>query len=146
MPTGTQEERGAFWNKLLNELPAFLDFLLSWEIPAHLSCQRFGIKHFHHPDLLAAIDTLAPEYRLLSLIDGHFFPAYGSEEWKGSADELERELCGEGCKCRVEARKLLYFNTACGVYLSRLLKRHPDRVERHRDSTSRSWVIRKAKS
>jgi hypothetical protein len=146
MPTGTQEERGAFWNKLLTELPALLDFLLSWDFPSHLSCQRFGIKHFHHPDLLAAIDTLAPEYRLLNLIDGELFQAYGSDVWNGSAEELERELCCEGSKCRMEARKLLYFNTACGVYLGRLLKRYPDRVERHRDSANRTWTIHKGKA
>jgi hypothetical protein len=146
MPTGTQEERAAYWNKLLNELPAFLDLLMSWEIPASLSSQRFGIKHFHHPDLLAAIDTLAPETRLLNLIDGELFPPYGDDVWKGSSEELERILCSKDSRCQVEARKLLYFYNACGTYLSRLLKQHPDRVEKHRDSTSRTWVIRKPKS
>jgi hypothetical protein len=34
-----------------------------------LISERFGIRHFHHPEILQAIDNLAPEYRLLRLID-----------------------------------------------------------------------------
>jgi hypothetical protein len=145
MPTDTQEQRAAFWNKLLMEVPAFLDYLVSWNIPPELACPRFGIKHFHHPDLLAAIDTLSPEYRLLNLIDGELFASYCSDSWQGSAEQLERELCSEGSKCRMEARKLFQFSTACGVYLGRLHKKYPNRVERHRDSASRTWTIHKTK-
>lgn len=141
MPTITEEERAAFWNKLLTELPAFLHFLTSWEIPQELLSRRFGITHFHHPELLAAIDTLAPEYRLLSLIDRELFAAYAGEIWKGKAEDLERFLCNDDSPCRVEARKLFSFNTACAVYLGRLQKKHPHRVEYHRTGSTRSWTI-----
>ncbi len=141
MPTTTQEERVAFWNKLLNELRAFLDFLISWEAPEELLSRRFGITHFHHPELLAAIDSLAPEYRLLSLIERELFPAFTREVWKGTAEDLERILSNDTSPCRVEARKLFSFNTACAVYLGRLQKKYPRRVEYHRTSSSRTWTI-----
>ena len=51
-----------FWQRLIDELPAFLDFLLQWEIPRELISERFGIRHFHHREILQAIDNLAPEY------------------------------------------------------------------------------------
>lgn len=141
MPTTTQDERAAFWNRLLAELPAFLNFLVQWDVPEALLSRRFGITHFHHPELLTAIDALAPEYRLLSLIDGELFAPYIGDVWSGSAEELERLLTNESSKCRIEARRLFSFNTACGVYLGRLHKKYPQRVEKHRDSSSRTWTI-----
>jgi hypothetical protein len=141
MPTITLEQRKDFWNKLLIELPAFLDFLMSWEIPQELSSERFGIKEFHHPELLEALTTLAPEFKLLSLIDTELFAPYVADVWHGSAEKLERELTGENSPCRVEARRLFSFNTACGVYLGRLHKKYPERFKYQRDSSSRTWNI-----
>ena len=129
MRTATLEQRKVFWQRLIDELPAFLDFLLQWEIPRELISERFGIRHFHHPEILQAIDNLAPEYRLLRLIDDELFLPGETDAWEGSAEQLERRLCGEQSTCRNEARKLFTFNTACGVYLARLHKKYPDRFE-----------------
>ncbi len=51
MPADTPAERAAFWNTLTAELPRFLHWLLhEYTInPAYYG--RFGILHFHHPDL-----------------------------------------------------------------------------------------------
>lgn len=141
MPTATLEQRKLFWAKLVSELPAFLHFLTQWEIPSELVNERFGITHFHHPEILAAIDSLAPEFRLLRLIDEELFQRGEAGAWDGSAEQLERELCGEGSKCRNEARKLFTFNTACGVYLARLSKKFPARFERIRSAEQRTWTI-----
>ena len=51
MRTATLEQRKVFWQRLIDELPAFLDFLLQWEIPRELTSERFGMRHFHHPDI-----------------------------------------------------------------------------------------------
>ena len=83
MPTATIEQRKAFWQKLVDELPAFLAFLFQWEIPSKLVSARFDVTHFHHPDILQAIDNLAPESRLLRLIDEELFEI-GSERGRGS--------------------------------------------------------------
>jgi hypothetical protein len=142
MPTATLEQRGAFWQKLEGEVPAFLDYLTRWEIPIKLRSERFGITHFHHPEILQAIDNLAPEFRLLRLIDEWLFEAYeNGATWEGSAEQLERELCADNSKCRHEARKLFTFNTACGVYLSRLAKKHPERFGYSRSANARTWKI-----
>ena len=141
MPTATLAQRRAFWQRLIDELPAFVDFLLRWEIPSHLISERFGITHFHHPDILQAINNLAPEYRLLRLIDDELFQFDDDDEWEGSAEQLERRLCGEQSTCRNEARKLFTFNTACGVYLARLHKRYPNRFEPIHAREGNRWTI-----
>ena len=61
MPTDSNEERAAFWARLQNELPAFVHFLTTWTIPPELRSSRFGVRHYHHPDLVEAIHSLAPE-------------------------------------------------------------------------------------
>lgn len=53
-PTETLAQREAFLGKLISELPAFIHFLTQWEIPGALTSKRFGVTHFHHPELLQA--------------------------------------------------------------------------------------------
>ncbi len=144
MPTATLAQRRAFWQHLIDELPHFLDFLLQWEIPSDLVSDRFGITHFHHPEILQAINTLAPEYRLLRLIDEELFLTEETDPWEGSAEQLERRLCAEPSTCRNEARKLFTFNTACGVYLARLHKRYPNRFKPNHTRDGNWWTIRSA--
>ena len=139
--TSTMAERTAFWNGLTAELPAFVDYLLQWEIPVELRSERFGITHYHHPDILRAIDDLAPEKRLLTLIDAELFKASAPRQWQGTAEELEKLLTDRDASTSYGARQLLTFNTACGVYLGRLARKHPDRVGEKRIATGRRWTI-----
>ena len=141
MRTATLEQRKVFWQRLIDELPAFLDFLLQWEIPSELISERFGIAHFHHPEILQRIDNLAPEFRLLNSIDEQLFWD-GDDIWEGSAEQLERLLTGENSSCRFEARRLFTFNTACGVYLGRLAKRKPARFLNEHTRSGNKWTIK----
>ena len=141
MPTVTQDERDAFWGRLILELPAFCHFLDSWEIPDDLVSSRFGITHYHHPALLAAIDALQPENKLLQLIDVVFLSK--ESVWAGTAAELETGLTGNQSQVCHEARRLLSFPTACGTYLGRLAKKCPDQVEKDRTANSRRWILRR---
>jgi hypothetical protein len=139
--TATMAERTAFWDALIAELPAFVDYLLKWEIPAELRSERFGITHYHHPELLRAIDDLAPEKRLLTLIDAELFKDGRTGQWQGTAEELEKLLTDREASTSYGARQLLTFNTACGVYLGRLAKKHPYRVSERRVHGRREWTI-----
>jgi hypothetical protein len=140
MPTGTNAQRKAFWRTLVGELPAFIHFLNEWEIPQELQGDRFGITHFHHPEILEAIDALAPESKLLSLIK-HYLDSLGDSEWgPATAEKLERDL--NGSDSQYEAKKLFSFNNACGVYLGRLAKKHPGCFIPSRTEKERLWTIR----
>ena len=97
----------------MGELPAFLHFLVTWQIPEALRDGRFGIKTWHHPQLLADLDALAPETRLLALIDQELFSegeigngiqvATSRKDWQGTAEQLEQVLFGSDF--RVEAQR-----------------------------------------
>jgi len=136
MPTTTQEDRRVFMETLHAELPAFCHFLDEWEIPTELGSHRFGIAHYHHPELLQALEELAPETRLLQLL----YVVPGSN-WKGSQAQLESLLTDSKAATSFEARRLFSFNSACGTYLGRLAKKHPALVQYSRTKTERLWTI-----
>jgi len=134
----------AFRNALLAQLPAFVDFLQNWQIPANLVSNRFGIKYYHHPEILESLQELSPEEQLLGLIDEVVFaPGLMKTDWRGKAAELERALkTAESRSVQREAEKLLPAVNSCGRYLGRLATQHPDRVTMHPGhARSRGWTI-----
>ena len=141
LPTETPEERKVFWNTLIKQLPAFVYWLVNeWEIPEELRSQRFGVTHYHHPALLQAIDALSPENKLLGLIDSQIFRCRNTL-WLGTASDLEQQLNGQNSEVNYEARRLLNYNTACGVYLARLEKKYPTRFIKTKKSSHNEWEI-----
>jgi hypothetical protein len=141
MPTETDVEKEAFWNQLVSELPAFLDFLMNWNIPDELRNDRFGVATYHNPTLIAALGELQPEIRLLNIIDGSHCSIRVGHEWEGTAVELQRELTERDAKMEHEARQLLSWTNACGTYLGRLAKQFPDRVTSRCMHGTTRWKI-----
>lgn len=142
MPTDTPEQKAAFRRQLVAEVPAFLDFLTHWEIPVHLKNNRFGIATYHHPDLLEKVAELAPEQRLLALIDQcpTLFPIGG--EWRGTALKLEQELTDNVWPLHHQGRTLLQHQNTCGTLLGRLASQQPGRVSTDRVSNGHKvWKI-----
>jgi hypothetical protein len=100
----------------------------------------------------AALDALAPETRLLVLIDEVIFTpmAVGAgrtvpeEIWNGTAEQLESRLGLSDFGH--EARRLLNWPNAAGTYLGRLAAKHPDRVKPDRTSTARKWILYRPKA
>lgn len=128
MPTETPEQIEAFWAKLIEELPAFIHFILNWEIPNNLRSARCGITHYHHPEILRVLDDFSPEARLLSLIDIACFTE--ARPLDVTATELERKLTHEHSSVRREASQLLSYSSACGLHLTRLTTTRPERVSK----------------
>ena len=148
MPTRTLEERQAFLDRIAKELPAFLHWLTEWEIPEDIRCQRFGVRYFHHPELLEEINDLSPEERFMGFIDLVLFDngASMNGSWTGKAIELQHELTDQDSPVQREAQKLLGWNCACGSYLGRLAKRkeYKDRIKsdgQKGKSRNRLWTI-----
>lgn len=122
------------------ELPAFRAWLDALRVPAKLKDQRFGIRAYHAPELVTQINTLAPENRLLALIDQVVFEKDDSGPGvKLTADELEKRLRSSAFNFAVD--KLLNYPTACGVYLSRLGNRYPDRITSTTSKGRVRWSI-----
>jgi hypothetical protein len=132
------------WARIQAELPGFVAFLHSFEIPRELADSRFGIKYYQNPDLLSVLKSEAPERRLLELIDSEqlyyaperttIIPKNGPHEhmpreaWVGTASELEARL-DQTEKIKYLARKLLSYQSALGQYLSSLGRDYPKRVQ-----------------
>ena len=143
MPTGTSDEIDAFWKALQAELPAFQHYIENWEIPEDLRSPRFGILHYHHPELLEALNALSPEMQLLEMIDKELFDYAYTEvkPWPGTAASLHARLTEQDSKVRKQADTLLYSPVACGTYLARLVTKHPDRVTKRRINGQTRYTI-----
>ncbi|MCC5840460.1 MAG: hypothetical protein JJT96_10060 [Opitutales bacterium] len=88
-----EAEKRALFERMVSELPSYVHWLLhEWEIPEYLS-GRFGITHFHHPDVLEVLDETSPFERLGRLIDAAILVR--APEWRGTAADLERVLKAE---------------------------------------------------
>jgi hypothetical protein len=146
MPTRTDAERLKFRNVIEGELPALMAYLLhDWKIPREIESDRYGVREYHHPDIVAALGDLSPEERLKDLIDAHPFlfdlctsrqPGgqtvsinLDDEPWEGTATDLERELRADH-SMKAEAEKLFKFPSSCAIYLGRLTKKYPKRFAR----------------
>ncbi len=144
MPTDTAEQKAAFKSALVAELPAFVDFLDKWAISDTHRSPRFGVKHYHHPELVKALDQTTPEIKLLEMIDEVIFDLSPfCKDWDGKSEELGRHLKGKDSPCAYEARKLLENPGRCGVYLGRLHKKMPDRVSSRIVNGRTIWTIAK---
>jgi hypothetical protein len=140
MPAHTLEEREAFFATLLSELPGMLAWLERWEIPSEITEERCGVRWFHHPAILAALNELSPEGQLLALIDAANAGGQLPLPWIGTAADLKCILCHAVTIGR-DAEKLLgSWAPATGTYLARI---DGGRVERLtvRDGIQR-WQIK----
>ena len=142
MPTATPDQKAAFWSKLTGELPHYLHWLLhEWSIPAELVSQRYGVTHFHHPAIVDEVEGFEPHRELRGLIDAEIFAADATTSWRGTADDLERELTQEGSRVYRAAKKLLDWRGACARYLGRLAKEKNPTVKEARTNQKREWII-----
>ncbi len=139
MPTQTDEERAAFQTKLRTELPAYLGYLLKMQIPEKFRSPRYGVETYHNPEVLKAMNEIAPEFQLLELIDQHFNDS--KKPWKGKSSELEAELTGQDSNVCSQARKLLHAPNACGWYLTRLEVKASHRVKSSMNNGTKRYTI-----
>jgi hypothetical protein len=140
MPAGTPEEKRVFWGALMAEMPAFMHFLRhEWFVPPEIEDPRYGVKHYHNPVILMALNALTPEMHMLSMIDAYLMQ--DELAWHGTHSKLMAELTDKDIPCSFEARKLFNWPTACGTYLGRLHKNLPDRVQKYRHNGERHWRI-----
>lgn len=65
---GTEQGRGAFWERLVQSIPAFLSGVDAFGPPEEIRGSRFFIREFHHPDVLEAIFSNTQEAPLAELI------------------------------------------------------------------------------
>ena len=90
-----------------------------------------------------ALGELAPEMRMLELIDAEIFKLPTVDEWEGLSPKLENRLINHPSEVAFQARNLFTFQAACGTYLGRLQKLFPNRVSYRRGHQGRIWIIKR---
>ena len=141
-PVKLGSDRKAIWATVQEEVPRIRSWLLRnfLKVPEELRDDRCSIKSWHHPELMEELTAMAPETRLLNLIDTVLFEGNAEQvAWSGKAVELENQL--RESKVGFEIDKMLKWSNAAGVYLSRLSKQHPDRVSKRLKDGYTSWII-----
>jgi hypothetical protein len=141
---GTLEGRAKLQKAIKGEMPAFMHYLLhEHKISEERRSKRFGVTHFHHPELVARLQCLDPEMRLLQLTEEFIIRAFGKKEWIGRASELERYLLGIPAIRNEVGMKILNYNGAAGMLLAKLELRDPTRVKKlpGRIDGKRVWRI-----
>ncbi len=141
MPNRTTEERKALDAQVAKPMPAFIWSMLNWNVPVDIQSDRFGVRTYHHPDLLDTLFEMSPEHRLAELIDlGLIRRSDGC--WKGSSTQLKIDLCANHQTSK-DADRLLNWADAAGHLLGRLRKREPDKyiLNRVGKSRERVWTI-----
>lgn len=138
---GDTEKRAAFGAAIAAELPAFAHFVDSYAVPADLRHERYGVKAYHCPVLLDAVEDSAPEVSLFGCLL-HDLPAVvEGGTWSGDATDLERLMTSNAMPSAMIVRRLLSWPGAMGTYLGRLAKSKPKVVKRRRVKGVSEWQI-----
>lgn len=138
-PKGVPAER-AFFEQLLRELPAYVHHLLhEWEMPEDL-VGRFGVKHYHHPEILTVLDEMAPFFRLHELIEQSVMK--NQWYWHGSTSQLEQALKDENNGLMKQDRDWVPQPAWLGRHLERLRRKFGEERYRHdRTAQANIWHI-----
>jgi hypothetical protein len=131
-PFSSDEPDGAkrFRQQLSAELPGYLWWLRRWPLPADLQHSRYGCRAYQNEELAANLRDMAPEMKLWTMLQGLGIVPSGYTGWEGTSTQLEQALI-EKDRSGIIGR-LLYFPTACGVYLASLEKTFPEHVTKLR--------------
>lgn len=79
---------------IMDELPYFLRWLIDWVPPSGVvdsKSPRFGIRSYHHPDILSSAREASPDHRLTEILDMwcRQMALLGEEKsWSGTSTEL----------------------------------------------------------
>lgn len=151
MPFSSRLEKDAFFQQVKSELPAFIHHLLDQDIPEDYR-GRFGVRHYHHPEVVESLLQISPEIQLAEQVDRALFTGGASFEgldriagvWSGSVNDLVRIMMSDQSPLLAfEKNKLGNAGAFIGRRLSKLQARFPGRYESKRTASKNVWTIRK---
>lgn len=141
------EDRAENLRRVNAALPGFLWQLEHLRVNKKEKDQRFGVRAYHHPELLEILTEIEPHTRLERLIETVIADSKDGKEQRektgdvfdGTAEELERRLRASAFSFAVE--RLLYYPSACGTYLATLARRSPERYQSRKLRGQTMWRI-----
>lgn len=144
MPMSTEEEKDAFFQSIVGELPAFIHHLLQIEIPGEYR-GRFGVRHYHHPEVVESLLAISPEMQMAEQIERELFKSpMDGVTWKGSPSDLYRRMVGQDSALTLREKDKFPQAAWLGRRLAKLSARFPGRYELQRGHASNAWIIRQS--
>ncbi len=141
MPTVTPLQQDAFGDKLREQLPAFMYWLLNeYEIPKDLY-GRFGIKHFQHPEIRRHLFELSPLVPLMDMIYRVLFDQKLYDYWQGTVSQLRVALLDKDAPLTSREQSSVRGVNWFGSQLKRIHEEHPERYEMRKCASGRIWHI-----
>lgn len=140
MPARTREQKEAFWNALVRDIPGFLHHMHDDENRDAYGDDRMMVTGWQDSYVETALLSTPQDQQLIELIDSMHWWSDKTERTL-RASELHSLLTGRDSPVRYEARRLLDWKNAAGTLLGKLAKSHPDRVQRAKPERDRKWTI-----
>jgi hypothetical protein len=140
------EDRMEISKRIDKELPGFLHFLESTSHPPELRDPRTGAKSWQHQEVLAQLESIAPEQKLRELLlicTDVTDDIANSGFWRGTAADLQSLLTASYSPRAHVAKGLFSYNTACGTYLARLAKSKDCDITSVVSNGITKWIIAK---
>ena len=145
MPMTTHEEKVAFFDKVRDEFPALIHHLRHHvdEIPRDFR-GRFGVKHYHNPEICDSLMEISPEMQLAEQIERVLFGRTGIPitEWKGSTNELIRIMHSDDSPLASYEKAKIPAAAWIGRRLGKLSARFPGRYELKKTENKNVWTIK----
>ena len=142
MDKGGKVDRARLWQAFIGEVHAVRSWLLRdfKRIPKGQSDERFGIRAYHDPVILADLSEMTYESRFLELLEDLYFDGDGPHlpvEKKAAA--FLKELLE---KNRFETEKVIRSPGQAGSHFAKLLKSHPDRISNRVLDGNTLWTLK----
>ena len=141
---GETDDRDKLMNRIRQELPAFIHYLESYEIPEHLRNSRTGASAWQHPAILAMLEEISPEGRLFELVQQCNLGEKNQQDggsWRGTSAQIQHALMDDPAT-KQAARPLISWNGAVGTYMRRLIdKGQPGVSDGGQRQGIQTWVI-----
>lgn len=107
------------------ELPHYGAWLRDYVIPAELASERFGVKHWHHPELYEAAQAesgTAGAYELIDLFRSQLFEGLSpkEKEWRGTVTDLYILMVDSATGVGLSAGRLFRSAKTLGSVVSKL--------------------------
>jgi len=144
MPSTTLEERRAFFQVLLNEMPALVWHLLNEREDDAALSGRFGCKAWAHPQVLHELHEVSPEQATHEMVQRCMFRL--STQWTGTTAELRASLLGDESALTAWEKREVPGSVWIGRRLAKLAKVHPDLYSVSKSEAHNLWTLRAERS
>lgn len=125
--------------EVMEELPHYAAWLRDHKIPAELESERFGVKHWHHPELFDAAQAesgTAGALELLDLFRDTLFEGWKGDVWRGTVTDLHVLMLGCETGLGLSVRQQFRSPHSLGVAISKLETRGVTWIRKERSTSA----------